>query len=306
MASVTVTRDRSANGAQVLRIRSHRNRNRTLPDAAHRSDVGARPPGARIHRAARSAGVRAERRGRRAGAGTFGGREREQRTDRAARARAARRRRRSSQYAPAGGGDSYEVQRGDSLSAIARRLSASTGARTDQLMVSIFRGNSGAFEGDMNRLRAGSVLRIPSSERNRRGIARPKRSDEVQPRRRLLGRVLRGLRARRPPAPGAAQRFCGQRRLRHRQFGRSRRSCRIACASSKASSTNPSACSSCATPNLPTCRPSWPPRSKPPRRSPRRRPRSNNRRRRRKPSRRRRPKPRRPKRPLRRKPCANA
>jgi len=64
----------------------------------------------------------------------------------------------------AGGGDSYEVQRGDSLSAIARRLSSSTGASTPQLMVSIYRGNSGAFEGDMNRLRAGSVLRIPSSE----------------------------------------------------------------------------------------------------------------------------------------------
>jgi len=64
----------------------------------------------------------------------------------------------------AGGGDSYEVQRGDSLSAIARRLSSRTGAPTAQLMVSIYRGNSGAFEGDMNRLRAGSVLRIPSGE----------------------------------------------------------------------------------------------------------------------------------------------
>jgi pilus assembly protein FimV len=64
----------------------------------------------------------------------------------------------------AGGGDSYEVQRGDSLSAIARRLSASTGARTDQLMVSIFRGNPSAFEGDMNRLRAGAVLRVPSGD----------------------------------------------------------------------------------------------------------------------------------------------
>ena len=64
----------------------------------------------------------------------------------------------------AGGGDSYEVQRGDSLSAIARRLSASTGARTDQLMVAIYRGNSGAFEGDMNRLRAGAVLRIPGGD----------------------------------------------------------------------------------------------------------------------------------------------
>jgi len=63
-----------------------------------------------------------------------------------------------------GGGDSYEVQRGDSLSAIARRLSSDTGMRTDQLMVSIYRGNAGAFDGDMNRLRAGSVLRIPSGE----------------------------------------------------------------------------------------------------------------------------------------------
>jgi pilus assembly protein FimV len=64
----------------------------------------------------------------------------------------------------AGGGDSYEVQRGDSLSAIARRLSASSGQRTDQLMVSIYRGNPGAFEGDMNRLRAGAVLRIPAGD----------------------------------------------------------------------------------------------------------------------------------------------
>jgi pilus assembly protein FimV len=66
--------------------------------------------------------------------------------------------------APAGGGDSYEVRRGDSLSAIARRLSAGSGQRTDQLMVSIYRGNPGAFEGDMNRLRAGAVLRIPAGD----------------------------------------------------------------------------------------------------------------------------------------------
>jgi len=64
----------------------------------------------------------------------------------------------------AGGGDSYTVQRGDSLSAIARRLSASNGARTDQLMVSLYRNNANAFEGDMNRLRAGSVLRVPSGD----------------------------------------------------------------------------------------------------------------------------------------------
>src|SRR5262245_27486014 len=66
--------------------------------------------------------------------------------------------------AAAGGGDSYEVQRGDSLSAIARRLSASSGAHADHLMVGTYRNNSNAFEGDMNRLRAGAVLRIPGGE----------------------------------------------------------------------------------------------------------------------------------------------
>ena len=57
MSSITVTRDRSANGAQVLRIKSDGNRHRAIPHAADRSFVGTRPPGARIHRAARSAGV---------------------------------------------------------------------------------------------------------------------------------------------------------------------------------------------------------------------------------------------------------
>jgi pilus assembly protein FimV len=36
--------------------------------------------------------------------------------------------------------------------------------RTDQAMVAIYRGNSGAFEGDMNKLRAGAVLRMPGSD----------------------------------------------------------------------------------------------------------------------------------------------
>jgi pilus assembly protein FimV len=64
----------------------------------------------------------------------------------------------------AGGGDSYEVQRGDSLSAIARRISAGNGTTAAQTMVAIYRNNGAAFEGDMNRLRAGAVLRIPSGE----------------------------------------------------------------------------------------------------------------------------------------------
>ena len=164
MSSITVTRDRAANGAQVLRIRSTETvtepfltllveatwaRGRMVreytvlldPPVFAPNSVQAAQPVAPTVGGAQSSGKIS--RPASPDAGSIG-----------------------STAAPvaAGGGDSYEVQRGDSLSAIARRLSASTGARTDQLMVSIFRGNAGAFEGDMNRLRAGSVLRIPSGE----------------------------------------------------------------------------------------------------------------------------------------------
>jgi pilus assembly protein FimV len=159
MASITVERDRAANGAQVLRIRSAETvtepfltllieatwaRGRLVreytvlldpPVFAPNSTQAAQP-------LAPSVG----------GAQSSGQISRPAPADSAA--------------APvaAGGGDSYEVQRGDSLSAIARRLSAGSGAATSQLMVSIYRGNPGAFEGDMNRLRAGAVLRLPTSE----------------------------------------------------------------------------------------------------------------------------------------------
>jgi len=162
MSSVTVTRDRSASGAQILRIKSTETvtepfltllieatwaRGRLVreytvlldPPVFAPNNVAAAPvappaasPGATQGQISRPAPEEAA----------------------------------PSNQPPqaAGGGDSYEVQRGDSLSAIARRLSASTGARTDQLMVSIYRGNAPAFEGDMNRLRAGAVLRIPSAD----------------------------------------------------------------------------------------------------------------------------------------------
>jgi pilus assembly protein FimV len=160
MASITVTRDRSANGSQVLRLRSAESvtepfltllieatwaRGRLVreytvlldPPVFAPNTVQAAQPVAPSVGGAQSSGQIS----RPAPSETPGA-------------------------APvaAGGGDSYEVQRGDSLSAIARRLSSATGARTDQLMVSIYRGNPGAFEGDMNRLRAGSLLRIPSGE----------------------------------------------------------------------------------------------------------------------------------------------
>ena len=61
-------------------------------------------------------------------------------------------------------GDEYRVRRGDSLSAIASRTLRG-GVSLDQMLVSLFRGNPDAFVGDnMNRLKAGAVLAVPSSE----------------------------------------------------------------------------------------------------------------------------------------------
>jgi pilus assembly protein FimV len=162
MASVSVTRDRAANGAQVLRIKSTETvtepfltllieatwaRGRLVREYTVLLDPPVFAPNSV---AAAPVPAPAVSQGQAAG-----------QISRPAPEQAAPS---AMPQAPAGGGDSYEVQRGDSLSAIARRLSASSGQRTDQLMVSIYRGNSGAFEGDMNRLRAGSVLRIPSGD----------------------------------------------------------------------------------------------------------------------------------------------
>ncbi len=60
-----------------------------------------------------------------------------------------------------GADETYAVRRGDSLSRIAQRLAGSQ--NTDQLMLGIYRNNPEAFQGSMNVLRAGSVLRIPDS-----------------------------------------------------------------------------------------------------------------------------------------------
>jgi pilus assembly protein FimV len=65
---------------------------------------------------------------------------------------------------PALDGSSYRVRRGDSLSTIARRLAAGSNASTQQMMVGLYQNNAGAFEGDMNRLRAGAVLAVPSAD----------------------------------------------------------------------------------------------------------------------------------------------
>ena len=160
MSSVTVTRDRSASGAQVLRIKS----TDTVTEPFLTLLIEASWARGRLVReytvlldppvfAPNSVAAAPQAMPAVGGASTSGQISRPAQTETQV-----------AQPVAAGGGDSYEVQRGDSLSAIARRLSASTGVRTDQAMVAIYRGNSGAFEGDMNRLRAGAVLRMPGSD----------------------------------------------------------------------------------------------------------------------------------------------
>jgi pilus assembly protein FimV len=63
--------------------------------------------------------------------------------------------------AAAAGGSSgeYNVRSGDSLSAIAQRQYGA--GQTDRGMIAIYRANPQAFEGNINVLRAGSVLRLP-------------------------------------------------------------------------------------------------------------------------------------------------
>jgi pilus assembly protein FimV len=60
--------------------------------------------------------------------------------------------------------DQYQVRPGDSLSRIARTLQPQS-VSLDQMLVALFRGNPDAFVGNnMNRLKAGQVLDVPSPE----------------------------------------------------------------------------------------------------------------------------------------------
>ncbi len=62
------------------------------------------------------------------------------------------------------GADEYRVRAGDSLSRIATRTQRA-GVSLDQMLVSLYRGNPQAFiENNMNRLKAGVVLAVPSAD----------------------------------------------------------------------------------------------------------------------------------------------
>jgi pilus assembly protein FimV len=64
----------------------------------------------------------------------------------------------------AAAGDQYRVRPGDSLSRIAKNLQPQS-VSLDQMLVALFRGNPDAFvANNMNRLKAGEVLTVPSAE----------------------------------------------------------------------------------------------------------------------------------------------
>jgi len=64
--------------------------------------------------------------------------------------------------APAASSDgSYTVRQGDTLTAIAARLTG--GADSQRMMLGLYQGNPGAFGGNMSDLHAGAVLRVPDA-----------------------------------------------------------------------------------------------------------------------------------------------
>ena len=66
-------------------------------------------------------------------------------------------------YSTTAGGD-YYVERGDTLWGITNRLRPDSRLSVNQTMVAIFEANPDAFQGNINRLKAGATLRIPSAD----------------------------------------------------------------------------------------------------------------------------------------------
>jgi pilus assembly protein FimV len=64
----------------------------------------------------------------------------------------------------ASGGSTYEVARGDTLYAIAGGIAGAERPAIERTMIALFRANPEAFNGNINQLRAGAILRVPSSD----------------------------------------------------------------------------------------------------------------------------------------------
>jgi pilus assembly protein FimV len=61
---------------------------------------------------------------------------------------------------PIRGGDTHQVKQGDTLSKIASAMKPE-GVSLEQMLVGLFRANRDAFNGNMNRLKAGKILSVP-------------------------------------------------------------------------------------------------------------------------------------------------
>jgi pilus assembly protein FimV len=66
----------------------------------------------------------------------------------------------------------YVVQRNDTLWGIAQRVRPDDTISTNQVMLALFNENPQAFDGNINRLRAGAILRVPSREQMAANSAR--------------------------------------------------------------------------------------------------------------------------------------
>jgi pilus assembly protein FimV len=58
----------------------------------------------------------------------------------------------------------YRVERGDTLYKVAGALAPGDRATTQRMMIGIFRANPEAFQGNINVLRAGAILRVPTAD----------------------------------------------------------------------------------------------------------------------------------------------
>ncbi len=66
--------------------------------------------------------------------------------------------------APVSGDSTYEVARGDTLYGIAGSLSGGGRPEIQRTMIALFRANPEAFDGNINLLHAGAILRVPASD----------------------------------------------------------------------------------------------------------------------------------------------
>jgi pilus assembly protein FimV len=82
-------------------------------------------------------------------------------------------------FKPVEGGNFGPVQRNDTLWAIAGRYTDGTTVNRNQMMLAIYRANPEAFVGNINRLKAGMILRVPDAAEVER-LGRSEANSEVQ------------------------------------------------------------------------------------------------------------------------------